>query len=707
MVITLGFLPEPLALITDNHILRPATLAAGLSVALLASAAHEQPDTLLLESVEVVATGPIAPITRRDGSILFTDKALDHTVRTMGEADMLRLVSLAAGASSASDYTSGPTFDGSSWGNNTIIAGGMPVIFPYHFGGIYSALNSAIYPRAELFKSIHPADHPDVLGAVTSLSTPAVTDAAKAEINVGMTASSAAIQMPVSPRLTIGAAVRASYISLLYGGMLGGKSTDVDYNFEDVDVVARWTPDAANTISATLHYNGDRLDYNDKNYGMTTRLHWRNAGGAVTWDHRSSIISHTHTAFVTSLDNRLSLDITDVSVGVPASTLSAGINGQFNHNNADCLTSPLQWKVGYSVEYNSFMPQSASVEGLGEETKATPRRNSSASGRTWGTLRWLISDAISTDLGLALTAYGAQGGYFTFLPSPRLTFNFTVPWGTTATIHAGRYVQCIHFLGMSEIGLASNFRMGASAAVPPQSAWNFATTLSHTLRGTGLSIAADIYYKIIDRDAEYNGAVLDLLDNTYRDIDHVAVTHGYNTGASLTLRGFRGPVAWWIAYGFGTARRRYPATKEWINASSDMGHSLTACASWPINSHWTVNGQFSLASGRVYTPVECIYIVGERIVTQYGRRNSARFPLYHRLDMGVSYTFRTGGHRLPLEHSVNLSVLNIYAHSNVELQSWNVNMVTGRYYLRQVSSLYRAMPSLSYTIKFSLSECSF
>ena len=105
--------------------------------------------------------------------------------------------------------------------------------------------------------------------------------------------------------------------------------------------------------------------------------------------------------------------------------------------------------------------------------------------------------------------------------------------------------------------------------------------------------------------------------------------------------------------------------------------------------------------------MECIYIVGERIVTQYGRRNSARFPLYHRLDMGVSYTFRTGGHRLPLEHSVNLSVLNIYAHSNVELQSWNVNMVTGRYYLRQVSSLYRAMPSLSYTIKFSLSECSF
>ena len=149
MVIALGFLPGPLALIFDNRILRPAALVTGLSVALLSASADVRPDTLQLKSVEVRATGPSAPVTRRDGSVLFTGKALGHTVRSMGEADMLRLVGLAAGASTASDYTSGPTFDGSPWGKNVVIAGGVPVIFPYHFGGIYSALNPTMYPRGD------------------------------------------------------------------------------------------------------------------------------------------------------------------------------------------------------------------------------------------------------------------------------------------------------------------------------------------------------------------------------------------------------------------------------------------------------------------------------------------------------------------------------------------------------------------------------
>lgn len=677
--------------------LRPAILTAGLSVALLA-AADTPPDTLCLNGVEVRASGPVSPAMRRDGSILFTRGALDRSVRTMGEADMLRLVSLAGGTSTVSDYTSGPTVDGSSWANNTVTAAGLPIIFPYHFGGIYSSLNSAIYPRARLYKSIHPIDHPDVVGAVTTLGHPAASGATEAEINVGMTASSIALNLPVSDKISVGAAARASYITLLYGDMLGGRSTDVDYDFQDIDLRAGWTPDPNNTVSATFHHNGDRLDYNDKNYGMVTRLHWHNTGGAVTWSHEGNSLIHSHSTFVTSLSNSLTLDITDVAVDVPASTLTAGVNGRFEREAAG--TGRLTWQAGYSADYNYFLPQSASIAGLGEPVDASRNRNSSASGRIWGNLRWHISRRLSADASLALTAYGAQGGYFTFLPSPRLTLSYTSAAGFSATLHGGRYVQCIHYLGLSEIGLASNFRISSSDIIPPQSAWNFALSATHTLRRAGLSVSADAYYKIIERDAEYSGAVLDLLDSGYRAEDHIVSTHGFNTGASVTLRGLNGPVAWWTAYSFGTARRRFPGVEGWINASTDMGHSLTANASWAIGRHWMVSGLFSLASGRTYTPVDAIYIVGERLITQYGRRNSGRFPLYHRLDLGVTYSFDTRG-RLPLHHSVNLSLLNVYAHSNVELQSWNVNIATGRYYLRQISSLYRFMPSLSYTIKFS------
>ena len=699
MVVALGFLQQTLALIPLTDILRPATLSAGLSVALFAGAASPLPlDTLRLGGVEVRAAGPSAPVVRRDGSILFTRSALDRTVRTMGEADMLRLVSLAGGTSSPSDYASGPTVDGASWANNTVIAGGVPVIFPYHFGGIYSALNSAIYPRATLYKSIHPASHPDVIGAVTMLEPALLTDATEIEVNAGMTASGVAVNIPASPRLTIGAAARASYITLLYGDMLGGRSTDIGYNFQDVDLHTLWTPDPSNTVSATFHHNGDRLDYNDNNYGMLTRLHWRNWGAHIGWRHEGRSLSIAQSVSVTSLDNRLTLDITDVAVRVPASTLTASAEGQIGP--VQDRSRRLSWLSGYSAAFNSFMPQSASVAGIGEDIAGRRPRNSSGSGRIWGSLRLRMSETVSATAALALTAYGSGDGYFTFLPSPRLTVDLASPSGLSATLHAGRYVQCVHYLGLSEIGLSSNFRLGASHAVPPQSAWNFAMSLSRTFRQAGISVSADAYYRIVQRDAEYAGTVLDLLDNAYLAENHVTVTHGYNTGASLTVRGLRSRVGWWLAYAFGTARRRYPGVAGWINASTDMGHSLTANASWPIGAHWTISGLFSLASGRPYTPVEAIYIIGERVIAQYARRNSGRFPLYHRLDLGVTYSFRTRG-RFPLSHSVNLSLLNVYGRSNVELQSWNVNITTGRYYLRQISSLYRFMPSLSYTIKFS------
>ena len=108
---------------------------------------------------------------------------------------------------------------------------------------------------------------------------------------------------------------------------------------------------------------------------------------------------------------------------------------------------------------------------------------------------------------------------------------------------------------------------------------------------------------------------------------------------------------------------------------------------------------FNLASGRPYTPIKAIYFIGERLMMEYGNRNSARLPLYHRLDFGADYEFHTGG-RLPLTHRVNLSLLNAYGRRNVEMSTFTVDVRSGTYTRRDVSSLYRLLPSLSYTLTF-------
>ena len=78
---------------------------------------------------------------------------------------------------------------------------------------------------------------------------------------------------------------------------------------------------------------------------------------------------------------------------------------------------------------------------------------------------------------------------------------------------------------------------------------------------------------------------------------------------------------------------------------------------------------------------------------------SVRLPDYHRLDLGAAYRFATGG-RVPLRHEVSLSVLNAYGHRNVEMSTLRVNMDSGMYERHEVGSLFRWLPSLSYSVKF-------
>lgn len=74
-------------------------------------------------------------------------------------------------------------------------------------------------------------------------------------------------------------------------------------------------------------------------------------------------------------------------------------------------------------------------------------------------------------------------------------------------------------------------------------------------------------------------------------------------------------------------------------------------------------------------------------------------PDYQRLDLSGTYRFRTGG-RIPLNHTVNISLINAYGHRNVESQFFAIDGETMRYKLYRVSSLYRFLPSVSYSIDF-------
>jgi hypothetical protein len=652
------------------------------------------PDTISLGDVVVKASGPTAPGRKKDGSMRIDASMYRSVPRMFGEKDMLRLLTTLPGINASSDYSSGANVDGSDYSQHMYRINGVPVLFPYHFGGIFSTLNSYIYPHASLQKSIHAIDAPSVGGAVVDLRSDTVRIRPQVEANVGMLASSVGIKTPLGNKVTLMAGGRISYISSAYGWLLRGDDTELKHDFGDLDMTVGWRISPVDRVDVTVHYNKDFLKYDDSNYDMVTRFDWHNVSAGINW-HRKfkhSIMNVFGGYAGTGTD--LQLDLGEAGVVVPTSSKIVWLENDFH----GLRVKNVDMRAGCGVYGYFERPQWASVDGFGQTGGLRPSMRKSVDSKIWVEGNVELARNLKMRVGVDASWF-ASGRYNHADMSPRMSLlgNIgNVDW----VLHAGRYRQSVHYVGLSEIGLASNFRYSATEKAPVQQGWHFAASGGWRIAGGMLELWGDLYYKLISHQAEYVGSVLDLMDSGFDVSSCVTSARGRSYGASVMLRYPQGPVSGWVSYGYGNARRQFYGSREWFTASGSVAHTLKANCAWQINDKFSVGGMFTLSSGRPYTPVKAIYIIGERLMMEYGKRNSARMPLYHRLDIGGSFMFETKG-RYPLEHLISVSVLNVYGHKNVEIQSWGFSLASREYYLRRVGSLYRFLPSLSYTVKFA------
>lgn len=678
---------------------RPAYTAAVLAALLLPggrAVSRTMPetaaDTLRLNEVRVTRTADRRPRVAADGSVSFAGEALRRAPRVLGEADPLRFAASMPGVGAASDYASGMSVDGMDYSHNLYRLNGIPVHFPYHFGGIFSVFSPALFNSASLRKSIKGAEAGGTLGGVVDLRS-ATADSLSATVNAGMLASSAYVAAPLGSRLSLQASGRVSYIDALYSGLLRSRSTQAAYDLADCDVVLGYRPTDRDNIKITAHYNADNVEYTDRGYSLTTALRWHNLAAGAEWERSTDALEMTNRIYFTSFRNRLGLSMEQIELSAPTAIDEWGAAGSF-----DFAALPSGWSLtaGYSLRLYGVTPQYVELSGIGQGGAERRGVDRSLEASAYAETRRELPRGWSVTAGLPLNVHTA-GDHTRFHPDPRISA--AKRWRRGAlTLHAGRYHQYLHQVGFSDLGMSSNFKIGASRRVPPQECLTFAAAGNFSA-AKGLFLSADLYYKLIRRQPEYLGAILDILNAGYVAENHILSTRGHNVGGSFSARWESGPVNAAASYAYCLTRRRMAGEPGVFRASGETRHALRATASWDIGSHWTLSAAFSLASGRPYTPVTAIYFIGEQLMMEYGPRNSARLPAYHRLDLGASYRFRGGG-RIPLRHEVGLSVINAYGRTNVEMSSFALDTGEGTFYRRDVSSLYRFLPSLNYTVSF-------
>lgn len=609
--------------------------------------------------------------------------ALGKVMRMFGEADPLNYAVMAGGVTPGSDYSSGLNVQGAGFSQSLYKVGESTVYFPYHFGGIFSMFNGWHFPSLTIEKGFGNLTSASRLGAVFNINSRTWhPDRIRGSINLGMTASSLGLSIPFSKNFSIDLSGRISYLDKLYGPLLDLKDQTIKYSFGETALTARWNPTSVDRIKLDFVFNSDHLNVLDNHFELDTYLDWRNIATSLEWRHNGKNPFRVWGTW-SGFDSKLNATMPGFIVDIPSDIKEAKIGGEVtipdNQHSG-------KWIIGGEAIYYEADPQrvgsSSRIEALEARIYAEWEKNL--------TERFSLASAIRGSIY-------TTPDYTTGLPAPSITLKYD-DGNNKAGINFSVTPQYLHQIGFADIGLASNFWFPATKYARGQLAAGFTLSYICTLLDGDLSIGIEPYWRRILHETEYSGILLDLIDRAYNLPDHIITSNGFNTGVDLNVNYSHGPFTAIANYSIGIARRRFPGAEDrYLPAMSEGLNSLNILFSYRPNNHWTFGANFRLASGRCYTPVKALYMLGENVMMVYGNRNSARLPLYHRLDLSAAYSFNTGG-RLPLEHSVVLSIINAYGRKNIELSSYRFSSEMDTFYLHQVPSLYRFLPSLSYTL---------
>ena len=165
---------------------------------------------------------------------------------------------------------------------------------------------------------------------------------------------------------------------------------------------------------------------------------------------------------------------------------------------------------------------------------------------------------------------------------------------------------------------------------------------------------------------------------------------GFARGIEATFE--QGPVnEWsgWLTYSLSWVKKQQGTDTIAYWDQYDRRHALGLTVQRTFGKDWSVTGTFHLNTGSPYTPL--LYTQtpqdgtsgadlnhGHSRYVIEGEKNSARVPLYHRLDLKVTRELPT----LPLHPHIYIEVLNVYNRQNayylVQFEDSEGHIVTGQ-----------------------------
>ena len=618
-------------------------------------------------------------------------------VPAVGEPDLIRLVQLLPGISARNDYNTGLNVRGGEADQNLVRLDGYPVYNPFHLGGLFSTFMDATVGGIELRTGAFPSRYGGRLSSVLEVTSAVETRPGlhgNADISaLGATGRLAGIlgggsgTWSVAGRRTYADATTSLFTNNIF-----------PYHFSDVHGTGTYALPGSVNVAVTAYAGRDVLRANLAQFESDSVVTKSNRGQwAFDWGNR--VLGATITK---EIGDRVRLE-QKFSTSRFATTLDLGSGAFAQRSNISDVraagallgtTTSHDVSVGYDVARQRIRYASGSEQTGSNDFDIEQRPVTSAA---WIGDMWRLSSHWLVESGLRAEALSSREW---LALSPRASIKYFVAPDLALTAGVGRVTQTLHSLtGDGPLRYFDTW-LASDAFIPVATAWHYVAGVEERVRTAGW-VRVEGYAKRYDRVLEANPSE----DPHVRGDEFLGAT-GLAYGADMIARWQpRTGLAGWVSYSYGMSTRSRGGV-TWA-PGNDRRHDLNVVGTWRM-SKYQLGARFGFATGTPYTPI--VGGVTRRIYDPStdrwgtgdptiliesigGARNSARYPVTHRLDLNASRDFLTHGARV----SPYLSVANAYNAPNVFVYLYKYSTDTPT---RRAISQFPILPSAGVRVAF-------
>jgi hypothetical protein len=527
--------------------------------------------------------------------------------------DVMRAVATLPGAVTANDYLANLLVRGGGLDDNLILMDGFPVAYPYHFGGLEGVFHPGLIDQALFLPGAFDVRFGDTLGGVLDLSTVEPQEQRHGEIGVSAIQAGALLSEG-----GFTGSYRRGYFDLVFPQGIN----DVGLPAYQ-DSLMRWKGPALGGALRLLAFGSqDSLAAQghrwDSAFG-TVGLGWDRQVGDWRWQ-------FTGAASLAQMDVDLGPDLRlsrrpyewwlglQTDLVVEGHAINAGLQWHQTRTILEGSFARLPVELGTGIAFQDLTR--SSVNALGSKAVTS----------LWAQDRWALMPRVAMSLGARVDQVDLTGEWHA---SPRWALDVGLWSGATWAAGIGDYFQSPNALetvpDWSQAPARSSLVRSYTTSLQQKGDWgqlrleayrkDFEKRLPEIRMPTGLSGAAST-------------------------ISLNAASSGWAEGAELWV-GLPQLGAWsaWASYAYSSVLRS--AGRGFYDADFSQPHVGNLALQWQSEGGLTLGGRWRVASGIPYTPLESRSYdpASGRWAPTFGATNSARLPLYQRLDLRAEQAF--------------------------------------------------------------------